>query len=297
MAGYGDTFSKMVGGYYKPDSKEAATASLFGNAYDFYDAYTSKKDAETQNKIAQQMSAQAAANQAAIAQAQAENEALIKKRVMNRIAEFDGALKETYSRMGARMNVDPEDIQANYDLLRKQGYDDLNAITDRVSSTGFANAIRRGMDGSGLYKDEQAALATKLQKNYQKVDQAAFDAAIMRTNSFANAVNSGRDKALSEVSTVYGKPIDAEKGLITNNANSYMNTAFNNANKSATASADAMNNADTYLGNVVGTIDEKLPGAVSYLAGNTNTMKNKDADEAARLRKLLEANNINIPKA
>ena len=164
MAGYGDTFSKMVGGYYKPDSKEAASASLFGNAYDFYDAYTSKQDAEAQNKMDAQMRAQAQANQAAIAQAQAENEALIKKRVMNRIAEFDGALKETYSRMGARMNVDPEDIQANYDLLRKQGYDDLNAITDRVSSTGFSNAIRRGMDGSGLYKDEQAALATKLPK-------------------------------------------------------------------------------------------------------------------------------------
>ena len=287
MAGYGDTFSKMVGGYYKPDSKEAASASLFGNAYDFYDAYTSKQDAEAQNKMDAQMRAQAQANQAAIAQAQAENEALIKKRVMNRIAEFDGALKETYSRMGARMNVDPEDIQANYDLLRKQGYDDLNAITDRVSSTGFSNAIRRGMDGSGLYKDEQAALATKLQKNYQKVDQAAFDAAIMRTNSFANAVNSGRDKALSEVSTVYGKPIDAEKGLITNNANSYMNTAFNNANKASTASATAMNNADTYLGNVVGTIDEKAPGAVSYLRGNSTTVADPNVTKIKELEKQI----------
>ena len=287
MAGYGDTFSKMVGGYYKPDSKEAASASLFGNAYDFYDAYTSKQDAEAQNKMDAQMRAQAQANQAAIAQAQAENEALIKKRVMNRIAEFDGALKETYSRMGARMNVDPEDIQANYDLLRKQGYDDLNAITDRVSSTGFSNAIRRGMDGSGLYKDEQAALATKLQKNYQKVDQAAFDAAIMRTNSFANAVNSGRDKALNEVSTVYGKPIDAEKGLITNNANSYMNTAFNNANKASTASATAMNNADTYLGNVVGTIDEKAPGAVSYLRGNSTTVADPNVTKIKELEKQI----------
>ena len=287
MAGYGDTFSKMVGGYYKPDSKEAASASLFGNAYDFYDAYTSKQDAEAQSKMDAQMRAQAQANQAAIAQAQAENEALIKKRVMNRIAEFDGALKETYSRMGARMNVDPEDIQANYDLLRKQGYDDLNAITDRVSSTGFSNAIRRGMDGSGLYKDEQAALATKLQKNYQKVDQAAFDAAIMRTNSFANAVNSGRDKALSEVSTVYGKPIDAEKGLITNNANSYMNTAFNNANKASTASATAMNNADTYLGNVVGTIDEKAPGAVSYLRGNSTTVADPNVTKIKELEKQI----------
>jgi len=287
MAGYGDTFSKMVGGYYKPDSKEAASASLFGNAYDFYDAYTSKQDAEAQSKMDAQMRAQAQANQAAIAQAQAENEALIKKRVMNRIAEFDGALKETYSRMGARMNVDPEDIQANYDLLRKQGYDDLNAITDRVSSTGFSNAIRRGMDGSGLYKDEQAALATKLQKNYQKVDQAAFDAAIMRTNSFANAVNSGRDKALNEVSTVYGKPIDAEKGLITNNANSYMNTAFNNANKASTASATAMNNADTYLGNVVGTIDEKAPGAVSYLRGNSTTVADPNVTKIKELEKQI----------
>ena len=284
MAGYGDTFSKMVGGYYKPDSKQAATASLFGNAYDFYDAYTSKKDAETQNKMARQMSAQAAANQAAIAQSQAENEALNKKRVMNRIAEFDGALKETYSRMGARMNVDPEDIQANYDLLRKQGYDDLNAITDRVSSTGFSDAIRRGMDGSGLYKDEQAALAKKLQGNYRKVDQAAFDAAIMRTNSFANAVNSGRKENLDEVSTVYGKAADAEKGLITNNANGYMNTAFNNANKSATSSNTALNNADTYLGNVVGTIDEKLPGAVSFLRGNTTTMADPKDKEIKKLQ-------------
>jgi len=279
MAGYGDTFSKMVGGYYKPDSKEAAAASLFGQGYDFYDAYTSKKDSEVENKMATQMAAQAQANQQAIAVQQANNEALLKQRVMKRIADFDGALKETYSRMGARMNVNPEDIQANYDLLRKQGYDDLNAITDRVSSTGFANAIKRGMDGSGLYVDEQAALAKKLQGNYKKVDQAAFDAAIMRTNSFANAVNTGRDKTLDEVSTVYGKAADAEKGLITNQANSYMNTAFNNANKGVTSSNTAVDNADTYLGNVVGTIDEKLPGAVSYLRGNTTTMADpKDAE-------------------
>lgn len=279
MAGYGDTFSKMVGGYYKPDSKEAAAASLFGNAYDFYDAYTGKEDAKAKNDMATQMAAQAQANQQAIAVQQANNEALLKQRVMKRIADFDGALKETYSRMGARMNVNPEDIQANYDLLRKQGYDDLNAITDRVSSTGFADAIKRGMDGSGLYVDEQAALAKKLQGNYKKVDQAAFDAAIMRTNSFANAVNTGRDKTLDEVSTVYGKAADAEKGLITNQANSYMNTAFNNANKGVASSNTAVDNADTYLGNVVGTIDEKLPGAVSYLRGNTTTMADpKDAE-------------------
>ena len=287
MAGYGDTFSKMVGGYYKPDSKEAAAASLFGNAYDFYDAYTGKEDAKAKNDMATQMAAQAQANQQAIAVQQANNEALLKQRVMKRIADFDGALKETYSRMGARMNVNPEDIQANYDLLRKQGYDDLNAITDRVSSTGFADAIKRGMDGSGLYVDEQAALAKKLQGNYKKVDQAAFDAAIMRTNSFTNAVNSGRDKTLDEVSTVYGKAADAEKGLITNQANSYMNTAFNNANKGVTSSNTAVNNADTYLGNVVGTIDEKLPGAVSYLAGNSTTVADPNVKKISDLEKQI----------
>ena len=287
MAGYGDTFSKMVGGYYKPDSKEAAAASLFGQGYDFYDAYTSKKDSEVENKMATQMAAQAQANQQAIAVQQANNEALLKQRVMKRIADFDGALKETYSRMGARMNVNPEDIQANYDLLRKQGYDDLNAITDRVSSTGFANAIKRGMDGSGLYVDEQAALAKKLQGNYKKVDQAAFDAAIMRTNSFANAVNTGRDKTLDEVSTVYGKAADAEKGLITNQANSYMNTAFNNANKGVASSNTAVNNADTYLGNVLGTIDEKAPGAVSYLAGNSTTVADPNVKKISDLEKQI----------
>ena len=287
MAGYGDTFSKIVGGYYKPDSKEAAAASLFGNAYDFYDAYTGKEDAKAKNDMATQMAAQAQANQQAIAVQQANNEALLKQRVMKRIADFDGALKETYSRMGARMNVNPEDIQANYDLLRKQGYDDLNAITDRVSSTGFADAIKRGMDGSGLYVDEQAALAKKLQGNYKKVDQAAFDAAIMRTNSFTNAVNSGRDKTLDEVSTVYGKAADAEKGLITNQANSYMNTAFNNANKGVTSSNTAVNNADTYLGNVVGTIDEKLPGAVSYLAGNSTTVADPNVKKISDLEKQI----------
>jgi len=287
MAGYGDTFSKMVGGYYKPDSKEAAAASLFGQGYDFYDAYTSKKDSEVENKMATQMAAQAQANQQAIAVQQANNEALLKQRVMKRIADFDGALKETYSRMGARMNVNPEDIQANYDLLRKQGYDDLNAITDRVSSTGFADAIKRGMDGSGLYVDEQAALAKKLQGNYKKVDQAAFDAAIMRTNSFANAVNTGRDKTLDEVSTVYGKAADAEKGLITNQANSYMNTAFNNANKGVASSNTAVNNADTYLGNVLGTIDEKAPGAVSYLAGNSTTVADPNVKKISDLEKQI----------
>ena len=48
-------FLKMVGGYYKPDSKEAASAALFGNAYDFYDAYTNKQDAEAQSKMDAQM--------------------------------------------------------------------------------------------------------------------------------------------------------------------------------------------------------------------------------------------------
>ena len=287
MATYGDTFSKMVGGYYKPDSKQAATAALFGGAYDFYDAYTSNKDAEEQAKAAQQLQAESAANQAAIAQAQAENEALIRKRVMTRIAEFDGALKDTYSKMGARMNVDPEDIQANYDLLRKQGYDDLNAITDRVSSTGFADAIRRGMDKSGLYQDEQAALVNKLQRNYQKVDQAAFDAAIARTKNFTDAVNTGRADTLNEVTSVFGKPIDAEKSLLTNNAASYAQTGFNNATKMAQRADKNIENAETYLANVVGQIDEKIPGAVSYLAGNQSTIESADQKKIKELQNEL----------
>ena len=185
------------------------------------------------------------------------------------------------------MNVDPEDIQANYDLLRKQGYDDLNAITDRVSSTGFADAIRRGMDKSGLYQDEQAALVNKLQRNYQKVDQAAFDAAIARTKNFTDAVNTGRADTLNEVTSVFGKPIDAEKSLLTNNAASYAQTGFNNATKMAQGADKNIENAETYLANVVGQIDEKIPGAVSYLAGNQSTIETADQKKIKELQNEL----------
>ena len=44
MAGYGDTFSKMVGGYYKPDSKEAASAALFS-------ASASSSSSSSANKV------------------------------------------------------------------------------------------------------------------------------------------------------------------------------------------------------------------------------------------------------
>ena len=69
------------------------------------------------------------------------------------------------AKLGDRAGVNAGDIYNNYQSFRTQIMDDYNQTVDRISSQGYADAIRRGMDRSTQYTDSQADLVERQREN------------------------------------------------------------------------------------------------------------------------------------
>jgi hypothetical protein len=265
---FGDAIATIAGSIFGPESRGAAVGGLAGGIFDLGFGFMQNRNAQ---RRADAEAARAQGLQDSLlqmSQQQYADERAIRDRVLTRVSQLDEALRSTLSSLGPRAGVNAGDIFSNYQTFRTQIMDDYNRSLDRISSTGFADAISRGMDRSTQMTDERRQLADAAAQNLPRLDQAAFDAAINRSTSYADSLNYGRDSTMNELRGVYGAAIDAERGLISNNAPNMLQGAFNNQtgfmNRADAAAADSQ----TFLGDALGRFNETVaPNANFALTG------------------------------
>ena len=183
---FGETLGRVRASYYDdPQGKDAFRAQAYGSMFDMgYSFRQNKKDQQAMEEI-QALQRQLTETQMNLAAQSAADEAAYRDRILERISDMDGALKSSMAKLGPRAQVDGDDIAANYKTFKNQMMEDYYSTVDLVASQTAASAMRRGMDRSTLYSDEQAALISKSADQIPGIHQAAFDAAINRSKSFA----------------------------------------------------------------------------------------------------------------
>lgn len=267
---YGDTLAKIGGSFFEQGSRGQALSSFLGNVYDIGDSYFRNRRDQEMADAALRMQAQVANQQMQDAAQRASDERQVRQRILDRAAQLDRELVEMRNRLGDRANVSSGDIYNNYQTFRTQIMDDYNQTVDRISSQGYADAIRRGMDRSTQYTDDQAELARKAASELPKLDQAAFDAAIARSKSYADTLNYGREAGLKEATDMYNAVSNLEAKAMPNAANA-MSNAFSTSNTFSNMLANRASDSQDYMGNALANFNEKIaPNARYALTGEGN---------------------------
>ncbi len=288
---FGETLGKVASSYYDdPQGKDAFRTQAYGSLFDMGYSYRQSKVDEAAMKEVANMQRQVAEAQLSMAAQSAADEAAYRDRILQRIGTMDTALKSSMAKLGPRATVDGAEITKNYQSFRGQMMDDYYDTVNLVASQTEASAIRRGMDRSTQFTDEQAALINKSADQLGTIDQTAFDAAINRSKGYADAVNSSRQGTFDEITNVFGKAATLESGMMTNNASANMQNASNSMTNFADTTSANFNDSQAVFGDTMANFSEKLAPNMGYGFGNrtdrTDTGQGSDARYLASLEAL-----------
>jgi hypothetical protein len=279
---FGDAIATISGSIFGPESRGAAVGSVAGGLLDLGMGFIQNRNAQRQAdaEAARQREIQDA--MLGMSQRQYADERAIRDRVLARVSQLDEALKGTLSSLGPRVGVNASDVANNYQTFRTQIMDDYNRSLDRISSQGFADAISRGMDRSTQMTDERRQLAEAAATNLPRLDQAAFDAAIARSKGYADTLNYGRADTMDEMKGVFGAAIDAERGLITNNAPTMLGNAAIGQDRITDRADVIAGDSQTFLGDALGRFTETVAPNVGYaLTGRGSFVTPRDREMEA----------------
>lgn len=287
---FGETLGRVRASYYDdPQGKDAFRAQAYGSMFDMgYSFRQNKKDQQAMEEI-QALQRQLTETQMNLAAQSAADEAAYRDRILTRISDMDGALKSSMAKLGPRAQVDGDDIAANYKTFKNQMMEDYYSTVDLVASQTAASSIRRGMDRSTQYSDEQAALISKSADQIPGIHQAAFDAAINRSKGFADAVNSSRQGTFDEITNVLGKAATMEGQFVTNNAPTALSNASSSMTNYANNAANNYADSQTVMGDTMASFNEKIAPNFGYGFGDQAKYNNADDGAQARFVASLEA--------
>jgi hypothetical protein len=287
---FGETLGRVRASYYDdPQGKDAFRAQAYGSMFDMgYSFRQNKKDQQAMEEI-QALQRQLTETQMNLAAQSAADEAAYRDRILTRISDMDGALKSSMAKLGPRAQVDGDDIAANYKTFKNQMMEDYYSTVDLVASQTAASSMRRGMDRSTQYSDEQAALISKSADQIPGIHQAAFDAAINRSKGFADAVNSSRQGTFDEITNVLGKAATMEGQFVTNNAPTALSNASSSMTNYANNAANNYADSQTVMGDTMASFNEKIAPNFGYGFGNQAKYNNAEDGAQARFVASLEA--------
>lgn len=264
---FGDTVGKIAGSFYETGSREAVRANLYGNLFDLGMSYVQNRRDQQAAANDRYIQEQLVQKQAQLASQKAAEETQLRQRTLDRAAALDLELKTAAAKLGPRVGVNPGDIAQNYQTFHAQIMDDYNRTLDRINSQGYADMIARGMDRSTADLDRRAELARSAADALPGLQQAAFDAAINRSTSYADALNYGRDDAMREISDRTNAVTNIESGLLTNQAGTMMANATNARGNLFDASNRQAADSQSFLGNALGRFNEKIAPNIGYAFG------------------------------
>lgn len=287
---YGDALGATIGSFFEDGSRGQALSSFMGNIYDIGDSYFRNRRDQQMADASLRLQAQVAQQQMNNAAQQAADERQLRQRMLDRAAQLDQELMSARAKLGDRAGVNAGDIYNNYQSFRTQIMDDYNQTVDRISSQGYADAIRRGMDRSTQYTDSQADLARKAAGELPKLDQAAFDAAINRSKAYADSLNYGRDSTLKEVNDMYSAVANLEAKAMPNNAAGALANAYTSSSNFAATQGNRAADSQDYMGAALGNFREKVaPNARYALTGEGSFFNPTQSEQAKELQRYKDA--------
>lgn len=276
---FGDTVGKIAGSFYEDGSAGQVRAGMYGNLFDVGMAYLQNRRDQQQAANDRYIQTQLAQKQMQMAAEKAAEETALRQRTLDRAAMLDTELKAAAAKLGPRVGVNAGDIAQNYSTFRTQIMEDYGRTLDRINSIGFADNIARGMDASTAEDERRADLARRAATELPQLDQAAFDAAINRSQAYAGALNYGREDTMREISDRTNAVANMEAGLLSNNAPTMMANAATTYGNLFNTSNQAAADSQTFLGNAVGRFNEKIAPNIGYAFGR-GEYTNTDADDA-----------------
>jgi hypothetical protein len=261
---YGDTLGKIGASFFETGSQAGAFSNFMGNLYDLGDSYLQNSKDQEAADAANRLNAQVAKQQMEMAAQSAADERLLRQRILDRSAQLDKELMAQRAKLGDRVGVNAGDVYNNYQSFRSQIMDDYNDTVANISSQGFADAISRGMDRSTQQDYREAKLARTAAAELPKLDQAAFDQAIQRSQSYADTLNYGREASLKEVSDMYNTVINAEAKAMPTNAQGALANAAATSASFATSANNLAEDSQDYMGTALGNFNEKMAGNTGF---------------------------------
>lgn len=190
------------------------------------------------------------------AQEQADQVAM-RNRLLSQSQNLADAIGGIYDYLGLPPVVDARQVVGDYLNLRQNAYGDLDRLVTMVSSSNRAKNMSRGVGESTVQDMAEQEIVRKYYPEYQKADQAAYDAAIARNASMQDLYNANRESIVNSVKDRYGSQFSAESSLFNNNyapnRASYQPTALSQANT-------GVQSASRKFGNTAGEVGERIEG-------------------------------------
>lgn len=242
-----------------------AAGALSGNQYldfagralgaygDYQNAQTANQEriaqTEFQNNIQTEQLRQSAQEQA--------DQIALRNRLLQQSSNLADALGQMYDYLGMPPTVDARQVVGDYMNLRQNAYGDLDRLVSMVSSTARAKNISRGLGNSTAQDMSDQAIIRKYYPEYQKADQAAYDAAINRNKAMMGLFSDNRKMFTDQVKDRYGQQLAAETAIYNKNyapnRAAYQPNAVQNAN---TVTSSAMSK----YGDSAGQFIERMQG-------------------------------------
>lgn len=286
------TLGKMYNNYKGTDKNGNPTAAgmraqAFGTMLDYYQS--SKEARKAEEEARKQLAIQQRLNEqyAQLAARRAEEESQIRESIVQRTAMMNNALAQAQAAMGPRYFAKPEDIQQNYDQIRDVMYRNVDRAQANESSTGFSDAITRGMDRSKAFRKEQDARVAKYADLYNQADQEAYNAAIGRVGAYGDTLNAGRQANLDEIKSLYNPGLTALQNTMPTTGGTMLDNAYTNQSSLRSLADTSASNANQVAGRQMGTIDDTFSRNLGYMLGRTPNYTPTKNDEVESLKKQI----------
>jgi len=233
----------------------------------------SKKAKQAENEyyasLAQQrelaaLSAQTASQRAAF-------EAAMKERILTQNGELGSTLRAAQRNMGAMPQFNEDTINQDYSRNKATMMQDFNDMLTLVESQGRAAQIERlgGAGSTAATNDRMNALIKRFTPELQKIDDAAYDAAINRSQNKMTLINTNRSNTLNELKDTLQPQITNDMGLLTQGGTDITTLTNSNANYTNRVYTDAANEA-TAKGDTEAKIDASLADLLSKVFNRPN---------------------------
>ena len=267
---YGSAIAKSVGSFYPADPEDpnsgkfAAQLEGAGSLFDVGYAIKNNRRAQQLQGETNTLQRRIAERELTMASQTAADEQAMRDRILGRVSEFDDELKYKMASLGDMPQINGQEIANTYRSINSDAMDKYYKTVELASSTGKADAIRRGMDRSTQYSDKTAALIEKSAGVIPAIDQASFDAAIARSKDYQSAIYNSRKNSLDELTGVMTGAINYETPFATNNAAAQFGNAGQTFNKFATSTSAGAQDAQKELGRVLGKFQEEVAPNMGY---------------------------------
>lgn len=215
MAAWGSILSQLGGAAF--GGTAGALINFGGNLINSLESDKAAKKAKNSYYAALAEQRQLAQVATQVAQQRAQFEEAMKTRILSQTDTMGNTMRAAQTAMGAMPQFDQGRIDQDYATTKSTMMNDFNDMLKLVESQGRTSQIER-LGGAGSYAADtsrMSALTKRFAPELQKLDSAAYDAALSRASNTQNLISKNRSDTLKEIEGLYDPQIQRETALLT----------------------------------------------------------------------------------